>query len=228
MCWWHWPDRGQDLPNGPTFSSSATFFSSVVNEAALGPRRGQPRKILTRVVAQGILNAGAGTGPPANAGQPHHFGRAIFQAVGTIGITLAPLAPGWHLTVDGTAHSARFALVAAVSAAHSRHVKGAGSRGHFRRYYYNNQNICIWTVVKCVTYIGSASWLSMSRQWRRRYRFPMPHNEPLVIQSDHEPLGTDLAKAKQDKLSSQIVERQCLCNYLYLPTLLSDRIVKFS
>ena len=33
----------------------------------------------------------------------------------------------------------------------------------------------------------------------------MPHNEPVVIQSDHEPLGTDLATEKQDKLS-QIIQ----------------------
>ena len=75
----------QGLPNGSTFTSSATFFG-VVNEAALGPRRGQPGEIFARVVAQSVLNGGTGARSAAHAGQPHHFRSAVFQAVGTIGI----------------------------------------------------------------------------------------------------------------------------------------------
>ena len=59
------------------------------------------------------------------------------------------------------------------------------------------------------THMGSASWFDISRQSKRRYRFPMPQNGEDACtleteddfpssrrrQSDQSPLGTDLWKS---------------------------------
>lgn len=63
--------------------------------------------------------------------------------------------------------------------------------------------------------MGSASWFDMSRQSRRRYRFPMPQNGDAIVssplgsancspsammrQSDQAPLGTDLQINRRSK-----------------------------
>ena len=64
------------------------------------------------------------------------------------------------------------------------------------------------------THMGSASWFDISRQSKRRYRFPMPQNgetedfpswlSSMMRQSDQSPLGTDLW---YDKL---IIKSYCL------------------